>query len=110
MNQFGLNLILILLLINQSIFVHSNDTIVLNGKVVEKRIPFPKANIKLKGTEIETKTDFDGNFTLKIPPNIKLEEIIIIASYVGMIPKEVKIRNVKRRIKIRLKPEMVIIE
>ena len=110
MNLFRLNLILILLVINQSIFAHSNDTIVLSGKVVENRIPFPKAKIKLKGTEIETETDFDGNFTLKVPPNIKLKEIIIIASYVGMIPKEVKIRNVKRRIKIRLKPEMIIIE
>ena len=94
----------------QSIFAASNDTIVLTGKVTENRIPFPKANIKLKGTPIETITDINGNFILKIPPTTKLPEITLIASYIGMIPKEVTVRKVKRKINIRLKPEMVIIE
>ena len=103
-------LTLICLIITQSIFATPNDTIVLIGKVTENRIPLPKANIKLKGTSIETTTDIDGNFILRIPKNVKLSEITLIASHDGMISKEVSIKKVKRKINIRLEPEMVIIE
>jgi hypothetical protein len=102
--------LIVCFVITQSVFATTNDTIVLTGKVTENRIPFPKANVKLKGTSIETITDIDGSFILKIPSNIKLSEITLIGSYVGMISKEVKVKNRKRKINIRLKPEKVIIE
>jgi len=98
------------MLVTQTILASSNDTIILTGKVTENRIPFPAAIIKLKGTSIETTTDIHGDFILKIPPTIKVSQITLIASYIGMIPKEVTVRNVKRKIHIKLKPEMVIIE
>jgi hypothetical protein len=102
--------LLVCFVLIQSTFASTNDTIVLRGKVTENGIPFPKVNIKLKGTSIETITDIDGNFILKIPPTFKFSKIILIANHVGMISKEVTIRNVKRKINIRLQPEMVIIE
>jgi TonB-linked SusC/RagA family outer membrane protein len=46
----------------------------LKGKVVDENgLPIPETNITVKGKNISTKTDFDGNFTVKAEPNEVLE-------------------------------------
>lgn len=50
--------------------------------------PIIGANISVKGTTLGTITDLDGNFTLEIPANAKLE-----VSYIGYISKEVVAGN-----------------
>jgi TonB-linked SusC/RagA family outer membrane protein len=46
----------------------------LKGKVVdESGLPIPETNITVKGKNISTKTDFDGNFTVRAEPNDVLE-------------------------------------
>lgn len=84
-----------------------SDTIIIKGKVTENKIPFPKANVKLKETEIQTLTDLDGSFTLKIPSNIEKTKIILVVSYVGMVTKEVRIKRLNRNINIEIKPEHI---
>jgi hypothetical protein len=79
-----------------------NDSITIFGIVRERKIPFPKAIVKIKGTTIQTETDFDGNFELKIPYFTKNNEPVLEISYIGMITKEVKIKNSKRRIKVEI--------
>jgi TonB-linked SusC/RagA family outer membrane protein len=54
---------------------------------VEANQPLPGANITLKGTTKGVLTDFDGNFTIKIPPS----EAILVISYLGYETQEIKV-------------------
>ncbi|GGX33040.1 TonB-dependent receptor [Aquimarina muelleri] len=58
----------------------------LRGKVLTGlKEPLPGASIIIKGTNKGTQTDFDGNYELEV-----LEGDILVFSYVGFSPKEVK--------------------
>ncbi len=61
------------------------------GKVVDKKTgdPLIGANIVAKGTSFGTQTDYDGNFTLKLPENAQS----LVFSYVGYDDAEVPIRS-----------------
>lgn len=60
-----------------------------SGKVTDtKKVPIPGANIVLKGTNISTQTDFDGNF--KIAAN---KGEILIVSYVSFATVQVPASN-----------------
>ncbi|HEX9151260.1 MAG TPA: carboxypeptidase-like regulatory domain-containing protein, partial [Flavobacterium sp.] len=62
----------------------------IKGKVLdESGNPLPGANIIVKGTNISTQTDFNGNFTLSAPDNATR----LVISYIGMIQQEVAIGN-----------------
>lgn len=95
---------------NVALKIAQSDTIIITGKVKENKFPFPKANVKLKGTAIETLTDLDGNFSLKIPPKIEMPKITLVVSGIGMITKEVIMKKRNRKINIQIKPQQVIIE
>ncbi|TDP02069.1 SusC/RagA family TonB-linked outer membrane protein [Flavobacterium sp. 245] len=61
----------------------------ISGTVTDKKgIPIPGVNIVLKGTNVSTQTDFDGNF--KIQANTG---DILVASYVSFATVEVKASN-----------------
>jgi TonB-linked SusC/RagA family outer membrane protein len=46
----------------------------LKGKVVDDNgLPIPEVNVLIKGKNINSKTDFDGNFTIQAEPNDVLE-------------------------------------
>lgn len=62
----------------------------IKGKVMDSRgVPLPEANVLIKGTDIGTRTDFDGKFTLSVPE----ETTTLTISYVGFETKEVNITN-----------------
>jgi TonB-linked SusC/RagA family outer membrane protein len=62
----------------------------IKGKVLDASgNPLPGANIVVKGTNISTQTDFNGNFTLSAPDNATR----LVISYIGMIQQEVTIGN-----------------
>lgn len=54
----------------------------------------PGANIVVKGTNISTQTNFDGNFTIEVPDNATT----LIVSFVGLDDQEVTIKNTPLRI------------
>lgn len=57
-----------------------------SGTIVdEKGVPVIGANIAQKGTTNGTISDFDGNFTIKVPKGSEL-----LVSYVGYVPQTVK--------------------
>ena len=63
-----------------------NQQVIINGTVIDETgQPLPGANIKVKGTNLGTTTDFDGNFSLEIPSS----ESIIVVSYIGYTTQEV---------------------
>lgn len=61
----------------------------ISGKITDaKRVPIPGVNIVLKGTNVRTQTDFDGNF--KIAAN---KGDILIVSYVSFATVQVPASN-----------------
>jgi len=53
---------------------------IIKGNVVDNNeLPLPSVFIQIKGTDMGTTTDFDGNFTLKVPN----KNSVIIYTYVG---------------------------
>ena len=79
-----------------------NDTIILKGTVKEDKFPLPGVLVKLKGTNLEANTDFEGHFSFIIPKNEIPQELILIFSYIGMETKEVKIKKNHEKIEIEL--------
>ncbi|MFT4772123.1 MAG: hypothetical protein ACI9CP_001571 [Cryomorphaceae bacterium] len=75
------------------------DSIIISGRAtylsekgVGESVPF--ATILVKGTEIGTTTDFDGNYTLDISavPD-SLNDITLVFNYVGMTRQEIVVPN-----------------
>lgn len=60
-----------------------------SGVVLEGNLPILGATVTVKGTEIFSKTDFDGNFTIHVPNNNE----ILIFSFSGYETIEYQLRN-----------------
>ena len=60
-----------------------------NGTVNSGGLPLPGANVAAKGASVETSTDIDGKFTLKVPQNVTQ----LVVSFVGYTTKEVTITD-----------------
>ena len=60
-----------------------------NGTVNSGGLPLPGANVAAKGASVETSTDIDGKFTIKVPENVTM----LVVSFVGYTTKEVAITN-----------------
>jgi len=81
---------------NDSISEKKQDAskILIKGSVVdESKIPIPGVNIIIKGTNIGTQTDFDGNYTLETVKNK-----VLVFSYVGFKTEEVTLSNINNKI------------
>lgn len=64
----------------------------ITGKVVDEQgVALPGVNVQLKGTQIGTKTDLDGNYKIVIPT--KESSATLLFSYLGFIKKEVSIKS-----------------
>jgi len=62
----------------------------LTGSVAgDDNAPLPGVSIVVKGTMLGTVTDFDGKFSLSVPPDART----LIFTFVGMTAKEVEIGN-----------------
>lgn len=74
----------------------SAQTFIIKGKVTdsENSDPIPFANIVVKGTTIGTTTDFDGNYTLKLPRKIDS----LSAIYIGYKMRTKKVENVPSQV------------
>jgi len=86
-----------------------NDTIILKGTVKEDKIPLPSVLVKLKGTNLETNTDFEGQFSFIIPKNEIPQELILVFSYIGMETKEVEIKKNYEKIEVQLTSDNILL-
>ena len=63
----------------------------INGKIIDTDgLPIAGASVVVKNSKIGTNSDFDGLYQLTIPNN---PNVILIVSYLGMIPQEVTVGN-----------------
>jgi TonB-linked SusC/RagA family outer membrane protein len=88
-----------LMLFACSTALHAQNGVTVKGTVTDASDePLIGASVVVKGqTSLGTVTDFDGNFTIKVPS----ESSVLVFSYVGMTTREVKVGN-QRNIKVVL--------
>ncbi|MEP7196420.1 MAG: carboxypeptidase-like regulatory domain-containing protein [Saprospiraceae bacterium] len=67
----------------------------LQGKIidVETKEPFQRASISIKSTNINSLTDLEGNFIIKVPDSLLSKTIVIIFKYPGYSTKEIDINT-----------------
>lgn len=88
----------VLLLLQTAIGFAQNDLTVKGTVKDSKGETVIGASVVVKGTSgVGTVTDFDGNFTLKVPS----DKSVLVVSYIGNRPKEVRVGN-QRTFKIVL--------
>lgn len=89
------------LLLFFSMIAIANAQSVVKGIVKDENgMPIPGANVLLKGTQVVSGTDFDGNYTIKVVNNAK----VLLFSFVGYKDKEVVIGN-QTVINVKLDPD-----
>lgn len=73
-----------------------------SGKITDiEGSPIPGVNILIKGTNLGTSSDFEGNYVLKVPN----ENNVLVFSSLGFLKKEVRI-NKQRIINVTLKTDV----
>lgn len=88
------------LLLFFSMIAIANAQSVVKGIVKDENgMPIPGANVLLKGTQVVSSTDFDGNYTIKLAKDAKA----LIFTFVGYKDKEVVIGN-QSVINVKLEP------
>jgi hypothetical protein len=65
--------------------------VTITGKVISKldTIPLPGANVIEKGTNNETTTNIDGEFSIKVADS----NAVLIFEFIGMIPQEIPLKG-----------------
>lgn len=58
------------------------------GVITDGNLPLPGANVFIKGTQIGTSADFDGNFQLGISNFYKNSKVTLVISYLGFVTME----------------------
>ncbi len=81
--------LMMLMLLGCATMLHAQGDITVKGTVTDGTgEPLIGASVVVKGnTSLGTVTDFDGNYTLKVPS----ESSVLVISYVGMSPREIRV-------------------
>lgn len=70
----------------------------IKGKIVgEDGAPLPGVTVLIKGTQIGTAADMDGNFSIEAG---NLKDIVLVFSFVGMEKKEVPVKDNNKELRI----------
>ncbi|MFY9243498.1 MAG: carboxypeptidase-like regulatory domain-containing protein [Polaribacter sp.] len=97
----------------QGKFIKVNDSIEkfinIKGVIKDNSGTLPGVSVFLKGTSIRTETDFDGNFSIKIP-NEKGKSTILVISYLGYHSQEIDILKIKKPLVIEMKEDENVLE
>lgn len=80
----------------------------IKGKIKDISGDLPGVNIHLKGTKIGAQTDFDGNFSIKIP-NKKRKSPILVISYLGYKTQVVAVLSIKKPLIIEMEEDDVVL-
>nr|WP_294872471.1 TonB-dependent receptor [uncultured Pedobacter sp.] len=68
----------------------------ITGRVTDNNIGLPNATVRVKGTQLGTKTDGEGKFKLSVPDNA-----VLIFSYIGFTDQEIAV-NGRKHIEVQL--------
>lgn len=104
--NFIYNLFLFGILLSGSI-MHAQS---IKGNVSDSNGPLPMVNVVVKGTTVNTTTDFDGNYTLA---NVKTDAVLVF-SYIGYKNREIAVNgqaevNVKLEIDSQRLDEVIVV-
>lgn len=89
------------------VFISKNSKekfITIKGNIRDKSGSLPSVSILLKESNIGVETDFDGNFSIKIP-NKKRKSIILIISYLGYKTEEINVLSIKKPLIVEMKED-----
>lgn len=90
-------LLLLLALVAQLTFAQEK---VVTGQVLDPDgLPIPGVSVEVKGAELFTQTDFDGNYSINASP-----EQTLVFSYLGYVSQEVLVGS-QTEINVRLEPD-----
>ncbi|MCK0132653.1 TonB-dependent receptor [Flavobacteriaceae bacterium F08102] len=82
----------------------AQETITIKGSIKdEQNEPMVGVNIIIKGTKKGVSSDFDGNYSIKVPK--PANDVVLIFSYVGYEKQEITIGN-KTTINVQLKADL----
>ena len=70
------------------IFASNAQSVAVSGTVYDNSGPLPGVSVIVKGTNVGTATDFDGNYTINAP-----SDAILLFSYVGFNNQEVPVNG-----------------
>lgn len=87
---------------NSSPNLEFQQTKTITGKIIsdDDALGLPGVTVIVKGTTTGTSTDFDGNYSIKVPSN----DAVLVFSYLGYTSQEVTV-GTKTTINITLKPD-----
>ncbi|WP_448633493.1 carboxypeptidase-like regulatory domain-containing protein [Pedobacter panaciterrae] len=68
----------------------------ITGRVTDNNSGLPNATVRVKGTQLGTKTDDEGKFKLSVPDNA-----VLIFSYIGFTDQEIAV-NGRKHIEVQL--------
>lgn len=85
--------LLLILLMSTGYSIGQQKKYMLKGVVVEKNtsIPLPGASISIKGKQVGTITDPNGNFKLRVSP-----KDVIVISFIGFISRQIAVEGQKQ--------------
>ncbi len=95
-------------LTSQQVEMNSTEFIELSGKVLEKlntnekNASLPGVTIVQKGTDNKVASNFDGDFSIKIPSKDFEDKVVLLFNYIGMEPKEVEVFKANKSLKIEM--------
>ena len=90
-------LVVALLVAPVSLFMSTKESVI-TGVVTAKSddLALPGVDVKVKGTDITTQTDFDGNYEIKASKGD-----VLVFSYIKMTTQEIKVGS-KKNINVKL--------
>ena len=80
--------IVIFMLLFLTFSTFAQEQVEVKGVVTSDSEPLPGVSIRIKGRAIGTETDFNGNYSIRVPKGATL-----VFSYLGMKPQEIKVGN-----------------
>lgn len=106
MKKFSKHAFLFVLVFTQTLFVAAQNPNEIIGKVVDSEgLEAIGASVLVKGTQIGTVTDFDGNYKIAVPD---AKTAVLVFSYVGLDSKEEKV-NGRKIINVTLEQSSVML-
>lgn len=81
----------------------NQDPVLFTGQIFDSSsLPLPGVYVRLEGTSLAVRTDFDGFFKLNVPLEIYQEDLVVVCSFVGFENLRLSLKELKKRQKFKL--------
>ncbi|WP_370174443.1 carboxypeptidase-like regulatory domain-containing protein [Leeuwenhoekiella palythoae] len=81
----------------------NQDPVLFTGQIFDSSsLSLPGVYVRLEGTSLAVRTDFDGFFKLNVPLEIYQEDLVVVCSFVGFENLRLSLKELKKRQKFKL--------